>query len=1016
MTFVAGSRGLAGVSLRAAICEKAEALPAGGKSCTKQTETGVEKIRVSKRPQPEPKPYPFVSFNIAGKFLVLVLGVALLLSPLGAQEGAPGSQLPQAGPLPQDQGAAGLKEMLLRLKTTARMMHTTAHPDDEDGGMMTLESRGKGDSILLLTLNRGEGGQNKVGSGLFDELGIVRTLEQLAADRYYGVEQRFTRVVDFGFSKTADETFQKWGGHDIALGDMVRVIRTYRPDVLVTRFQGAPRDGHGNHQAAGIVTREAFRAAADPKRFPEQIKEGLLPWQAKKLYTDNVDKGEDYTVVFDTGAVNPALGMSYVQFAIQGLRHELSQGVGYWHIEPGQHLDYYKLIDSVLPPLPAGAHEKDFFDGIDTSVPALADRLGSEQSKVPQLKAELEDFQDRVNKASDEARKGPERAAEPLLQALAVLNRAVSESEKAGLSPAARLDLMTRLEEKHRQCEQAVNLAMGTSLRATVAPASGAPNAVPPEKDALTVVSPGQVFTVIAKFHNGFNKPIEVQNVSLQGGEDWILGVYKGQNTQLKPGEDYYANFRLRVPQNASYTRPYFHRTSPEDAVYQISDQRYLTLPLPPPPLQVKADYYVPQSKGHNFTFAGHDVQLASAKGWLASIAGAVTVPYRDAGGQDRNPTLAVGPEFSVTVDPPTQVVPKSDGNFAVSVDVRSDVSSTLSGTVRLELPADWKAQPREVQVAFSHRGEEQRVSFQIVHPGLRESREQIRALFDCGGTRYAEGYTAISRPDIDTFYYYEPALQHVSVVDVKSPAGLKVGYIMGAGDEIPQVLREIGMSVTMVSPQELAGGDLSRYDTIVLGIRAYDTRADVRANNPRLLNYVKNGGTLMVQYNQQLTQFNEGKYTPYPAEESHDRVTVEQSPVQILAPQESVFRYPNPITSKDFDGWVQERGLYFMDNWDSHFQPLLASNDPGEEPLKGGLLLAHYGKGIYIYNAYSFFRELPTGVPGAIRLYVNLLSAGHEKQVSEFQGFKVSPRGFVSGHGFNHVDEGAAQRFAFRR
>ena len=928
---------------------------------------------------------------------MLALGAALLLPWLGAQQAPPGSDLPPAGPLPQDQGAAGLKGMLLRLETTARLMHTTAHPDDEDGGMMTLESRGKGDSVLLLTLNRGEGGQNKVGSGLFDELGIERTLEQLAADRYYGVQQRFTHVVDFGFSKTAEETFQKWGGHKVALGDMVRVIRTYRPDVLVTRFQGAPRDGHGNHQAAGIVTREAFRAAADPNRFPEQIKEGLLPWQAKKLYTDNVHSGEDYTVVFDTGAVDPALGMSYVQFALLGLRHELSQGVGYWHIEPGQHLDYYKLLASVLPPLPAGTHEKDFFDGIDTSVPALADRLGSEQSKVPDLKAELQDFQNRVDKASEEARKSPGRAAEPLLEALAVMKRAIAEAEKAGLSPAARLDLTARLQEKQQQCEKAIRLAMNTSLAATVAPASGPPNAVPPQQDALTVVAPGQMFTVIAKFHNGFSKPIEVRDVSLQGGENWIVGVYRGQNTKLKPGEDYYANFRLQVPENATYTRPYFHRASPEDAVYQISDPRYLTLPLPPPPLHVKADYYLERSKGHSFNFAGHDVQLASARGWEASIVQPVTVPYQDADGQQRDPTLAVGPAFSVMLKPSTQVMPLSQTNGRVMVDVRSDVSGSASGTLHLELPRGWKAQPEEAQVSFSHRGQDQQVSFNLTHPGLHESRESIRAVFEAGGAQYSEGYTVIARPDINTSYYYQPALQQVSVVDVKVPKNLKVGYIMGAGDDIPEVLREIGMNVTMISPQELASGDLSRYGTIALGIRAYDTRADVRDNNARLLEYVKNGGTLMVQYNQQLSQFNAGNYTPYPAEESRDRVTVEQAPVQILAPQDGVFHYPNQITSKDFDGWVQERGLYFMDSWDSHFQALLACNDPGESPLKGGLLLAHYGKGIYIYNAYSFFRELPTGVPGAIRLYVNLLSAGHEPQVSRLQGFKAS--GLVTAH-----------------
>ena len=940
----------------------------------------------------EPKSRLLATLSFPGTLAaVLALGAALLLPWLGAQQAPPGSDLPPAGPLPQDQGAAGLKGMLLRLETTARLMHTTAHPDDEDGGMMTLESRGKGDSVLLLTLNRGEGGQNKVGSGLFDELGIERTLEQLAADRYYGVQQRFTHVVDFGFSKTAEETFQKWGGHEVALGDMVRVIRTYRPDVLVTRFQGAPRDGHGNHQAAGIVTREAFRAAADPNRFPEQIKEGLLPWQAKKLYTDNVHSGEDYTVVFDTGAVDPALGMSYVQFALLGLRHELSQGVGYWHIEPGQHLDYYKLLASVLPPLPAGTHEKDFFDGIDTSVPALADRLGSEQSKVPDLKAELQDFQNRVDKASEEARKSPGRAAEPLLEALAVMKRAIAEAEKAGLSPAARLDLTARLQEKQQQCEKAIRLAMNTSLAATVAPASGPPNAVPPQQDALTVVAPGQMFTVIAKFHNGFSKPIEVRDVSLQGGENWIVGVYRGQNTKLKPGEDYYANFRLQVPENATYTRPYFHRASPEDAVYQISDPRYLTLPLPPPPLHVKADYYLERSKGHSFNFAGHDVQLASARGWEASIVQPVTVPYQDADGQQRDPTLAVGPAFSVMLKPSTQVMPLSQSNGRVTVDVRSDVSGATSGNLHLELPRGWKAQPEEAQVSFSHRGQDQQVSFNLTHPGLHESRESIRAVFEAGGAQYSEGYTVIARPDINTSYYYQPALQQVSVVDVKVPKNLKVGYIMGAGDDIPEVLREIGMNVTMISPQELASGDLSRYGTIALGIRAYDTRADVRDNNARLLEYVKNGGTLMVQYNQQLSQFNAGNYTPYPAEESRDRVTVEQAPVQILAPQDTVFHYPNQITGKDFDGWVQERGLYFMDSWDSHFQPLLACNDPGESPLKGGLLLAHYGKGIYIYNAYSFFRELPTGVPGAIRLYVNLLSAGHESQVSRLQGFKVA-------------------------
>jgi hypothetical protein len=385
-------------------------------------------------------------------------------------------------------------------------------------------------------------------------------------------------------------------------------------------------------------------------------------------------------------------------------------------------------------------------------------------------------------------------------------------------------------------------------------------------------------------------------------------------------------------------------------------------------------------------------VQLSGAKGYTASAVVPVTVPYRDADGQERHPTLAVGPAFSVMLNPATQVMPLSDPSCRVTVDVSSDSSQAANGTVRLELPAGWKAEPPEAQITLQHRGEDRQVSFNVTHPAMQEGRQQIRAVFTASGANYAEGYSEISRPDIETFFYYEPALQHVSAVDVKVPKELKVGYIMGAGDDIPQVLRELGMNVAMISPQELASGDLSRYDTIVLGIRAYDTRDDVRAHNARLLDYVKNGGTLMVQYNQQLTEFNEGKFTPYPARESRERVSVEEAPVQILAPQNSVFHYPNEINSKDFAGWVQERGLYFMDDWDSHFQPLLASNDPGEPPQKGGLLLAQYGKGVYIYNAYSFFRELPTGVPGAIRLYVNLLSAGHEKkQAAKFQSVKFS-------------------------
>src|SRR5437899_4153160 len=312
---------------------------------------------------------------------------------------------PDSRTLPEDLGALQLAQLLAKLKTTARIMQVVAHPDDEDGGLLTLEARGKGATALLFTVTRGEGGQNKFGTESSDELGILRTLELLQADKYYGVEQRFGRVVDFGFSKTAEETFNKWHGHDVALGDLVRVIRTFRPDVLTSRFSGTPRDGHGNHEASGVLTREAFRAAADPNRFPEQIKEGLLPWQAKKLYLGNppgmfqgANIAEDaYTVKLNTVEYSPVLGMSYAQFALEGLAHQTSQGTGGIRIPPGNRYTYYKLIDSV------GGHaidpERDFLEGIDTSMSGLAKRIHGEESKAPFIATALESLRKQVEEA-----------------------------------------------------------------------------------------------------------------------------------------------------------------------------------------------------------------------------------------------------------------------------------------------------------------------------------------------------------------------------------------------------------------------------------------------------------------------------------------------------------------------------------------------------------------------------------------------------------------------------------------
>jgi hypothetical protein len=347
--------------------------------------------------------------------------------------------------------------------------------------------------------------------------------------------------------------------------------------------------------------------------------------------------------------------------------------------------------------------------------------------------------------------------------------------------------------------------------------------------------------------------------------------------------------------------------------------------------------------------------------------------------GQSERP-LTVGPPISVLLTSPVVVAPVGRPSPAeIGVSVRSNVQSAVHAKLRLETPTGWKVEPAEIAVDLDHDGDLSNYNFQVTPQNLREGTYKVTARADYNGKQYAEGFKIITRPDLDSYPAYRPATENVQAVDVKLPPQLRVGYLMGAGDEIPSVLQSVGLNVNLITSQELAAGDLSRYGTIIVGIRAYDTRTDIREHNRRLLDYVNNGGTLIVQYNQSVGLFNDGHYTPYPATAANLRVTVEEAPVEILAPEEQVFNWPNKITQRDFDGWVQERGLYFMGQWDPQFKPLLACNDPGEPSQKGGLLLAHYGKGIYIYSAYGFSRQLPAGAPGAIRLFVNLLSAGHQ-------------------------------------
>jgi LmbE family N-acetylglucosaminyl deacetylase len=935
------------------------------------------------------------------------LALALLATTLAAQTSSSRAQQEQAvlqpqgytlepatvdlvrPPLQQDTGRAAFDQLLRKLKTTARLMHVVAHPDDEDGGLLTLQSRGRGATTLLFTLTRGEGGQNKTGSNLFDELGVLRTLELLESDRYYGVDQRFSRAADFGFSKSAQEALQKWAQQDVASGslprdennpalaDLVRAIRIFRPDVLTSRFQGTPSDRHGHHQAAGLLTREAFKAAGDPKRFPEQIAEGLLPWQPVKVYAATRDSS-DFNVEFDTGTRDDALGMSYAELAMQGLRHQESQGAADWTVSPGPHWTRYQLKDKVEH-LNTAAKEQDFFDGIDVSLPFLFQRLdANDQQSLPWLKDALTEIARRINAASKE--KDIVNAAKPLLTAATQMDSVFRLLEAAKLSGPGRELLLAHLRDKRQQLNEAANLALGITLEARV----GRPDApVPNEKDARVQYSPRDKVFVVAHVHNGSKYPIQVSGFGLSVPASWIAQSYVGENRIVEPGEDLFANFSVVIGGEAKFTRPIYTRNNPEtDTVWNVIPGAPVTRPLPPTPITAAATYSLYKAPG-DWTFRIFGASTAKSPGKLnlpgASIAAPLTVAYTNGKSEQRTRPLAIAPSYSVLMEPASQVIPASSNETRqVTVNISTIERLPSSGEVSLEAPEGWRVEPASQKLSFDNAHRQRKATFTVTPANHDPGRHELRATLNSGGKPYKEGYTTVTRDDLGAFYYYQPAVQRISVVDVKVPTTLKVGYIMGAGDDIPTVLRQLGFNVELLTPEQVASADLKQFDTIVLGIRAYDTREDVRKNNARLLDFARDGGTLIVQYNADWSEFNAGNYTPYPASLSRDRVSVEDAPVQILAPDDSIFRSPNAISQRDFEGWVQERGLYFMSDFDKQYTPLLSSNDPSEPARNGGLLRAKYGKGTYIYTGYAFFRQLPNGVPGAIRLFVNLIAAGH--------------------------------------
>ncbi|MFN0087910.1 MAG: PIG-L family deacetylase [Blastocatellia bacterium] len=860
----------------------------------------------------------------------------------------------QVQEIAENRGAAAAWQALLRLRTTATVLHTTAHPDDEDAGLLTWLARGQGARAGLLTINRGEGGANLIGPELYDALGILRTEELLAAGRFYGLDrQMFTRMTDFGFSKRLDETLEHWGKENV-LGEMVRAVRAYRPDIIVSRFHGKARDGHGNHQAAGLMSAELFRAAADPNRFPEQIREGLRAWQARKLYL-SVRESEPSTLKIDVGQYDPMLGRSYREIASAGYALHRSQSMGSSRPAPGASFSSLQLAESVPP---ATGAEKSLFDGLDTTIAGLGKLAGAQSGLQPQFDALGAAIDGAI--AGFDARRPWARARE-LVAGMAATRGLIEMARAAQIEPAAKDHLLFLLGNKEREFNDAMNKALGMTMEVLVDPARRVegPMAAFTPRETFNVTIPGQKFSVTMSVVN--RSPVRPDRA------ETILAPPSGWRVEAKPPEGglpvensrLRAQFDVEVPADAATTRPHWSRADEiREHVYRYDRAEYAGLPFPPPDVSGVFNYEI------------EGVRFSLAEPALTSF---LDAPY----GEQRR-LLTVAPAINVSLAPRVGIVPAgaSQSALSVTVNLSGNVKGEAAGRVRLQLPDGWISSPAQREFRFSTEGERSNFVFTVQVPRVTGGTDyRIRAVAEFGGREYTEGYQVIAHRDLEPRHLYRPAAMIVRAIDAQIAPNLTVGYVMGVGDEVPRALEQLGVKVAMLGGNELAGGELKGFDAILIGIRATAVRKDLRAYSKRLLDYVEQGGHLIYQY--QTPEFDAAPYGPYPCKLTPraEEVSEEDSKVKILDPAHPFFTGPNRITEADFDGWVEERGSKWMTTWDERYKPLLECNDRGQPPQRGGMMTAEFGKGTFTYAAYAFYRQLPAGVQGAYRLFANIIS-----------------------------------------
>lgn len=868
---------------------------------------------------------------------------------------------PLTAQLVRGESASAEAALLLRqMDGVKRVLMIAAHPDDEDSSLLAALSRGWGAETAYLSLTRGDGGQNLIGPELGEGLGVLRTGELEAARALDGGRQFFSRAFDFGYTKSADETLRFWK-QDEVLADAVWIIRTFRPQVVISQWTGTPRDGHGQHQAAGIIAHEAFRAAGDPLRFPEQLGNGVEAWQATKLYERFRGSTGEATTTVATGVLDPLLGRSWFQLGMASRSQHRSQDMGARQY-PGPRTSQIELVQG--PTLRDDGENP--FTGVDTALVSIVE--GVAEPARSELREHLQAYRRTLARASDAlAAARPWGASAPLAEGLVHLRAA---RERAGTLTDPPMELTAVLDARAALAERAL---LSTSVVAVDAQAS----------DDLVV--PGESVTVHVTLWNGGPSTLRAAEPTLQLPEGWTVGwasaaeqsagvrpsFFGGpaEGTQREgpadvgPGELARWSYHVSVPPDASVSRQYYLAEEREGAMYRWPPDRSLWgRPRNPPVIS-----------------ASIETDL-SGGGLMEPVEVSPSVPVTylgvdQASGEFREPVYVV-PAVSVALDPPGMVWPEgSTESRSVTVVVSNQAAAGSRGRISLDLSEGFQAEPENQPFGLAVPGDTRVFTFQVrpIRPVASGEHVFNAVATTDDGARFTEGLSLVDYPHIERVAMFRPARARVSSFPVRVAGNPHVGYVMGTGDDGPTALRQLGIRVDEIPPEEVRAGSFSDYDVIVLGVRAYEARPDLVATNGQLLDYVRSGGRVVAQYNQ--FAYTQGGFAPYPLNVSRDRVSVEDVPVTLLDPAAPVLSQPNRITEADFDGWVQERGLYFPDTWDSEWRPVISMADPGEEQKEGSLLVAAVGDGVYVYTSLSFFRQFPAGVPGAYRLFANLVS-----------------------------------------